>query len=264
MNIQIQKLQKAEIFTGLFQHVKAFTDHINIMFEKDRMYIQTMDSAHVSIIEMELPASWFDAYEHKQPGTLTIGISSSMLYRVLASREKTQSITIACDSGGDILMINFDSENKAEFAKHFELPLMEIDTDLMAIPEITHQAEFILSAPHFASIITQLQMFGDNMDIECGEEKIMLTANSPDQGKMFVEIKIDDLTTFIIDEGGKLKLSYSLQYLHNICLYHKLAKEIEIKLSADYPIQIIYDLGGEHGNNAKIKFYLAPKINDEE
>lgn len=264
MNIQIQQLQKAEIFTGLFQHVKAFTDHINIMFEKDRMYIQTMDSAHVSIIEMELPASWFDAYEHKQPGTLTIGISSSMLYRVLASREKTQSITIACDSGGDILMLNFDSENKAEFAKHFELPLMEIDTDLMAIPEITHQAEFILSSPHFASIITQLQMFGDNMDIECGEEKIMLTANSPDQGKMFVEIKIDDLTTFIIDEGGKLKLSYSLQYLHNICLYHKLAKEIEIKLSAAYPIQIIYDLGGEHGNNAKIKFYLAPKINDEE
>jgi proliferating cell nuclear antigen len=264
MNIQIQQLQKAEIFTGLFQHVKAFTDHINIMFEKDRMYIQTMDSAHVSIIEMELPASWFDAYELKQPGTLTIGISSSMLYRVLASREKTQSITIACDSGGDILMLNFDSENKAEFAKHFELPLMEIDTDLMAIPEITHQAEFILSSPHFASIITQLQMFGDNMDIECGEEKIMLTANSPDQGKMFVEIKIDDLTTFIIDEGGKLKLSYSLQYLHNICLYHKLAKEIEIKLSAAYPIQIIYDLGGEHGNNAKIKFYLAPKINDEE
>jgi len=264
MNINIQQLQKAEIFTGLFQHVKAFTDHINIMFEKDRMYIQTMDSAHVSIIEMELPASWFDAYEHKQPGTLTIGISSSMLYRVLASREKTQSITIACDSGGDILMLNFDSENKAEFAKHFELPLMEIDTDLMSIPEITHQAEFILSSPHFASIITQLQMFGDNMDIECGEEKIMLTANSPDQGKMFVEIKIDDLTTFIIDEGGKLKLSYSLQYLHNICLYHKLAKEIEIKLSAAYPIQIIYDLGGEHGNNAKIKFYLAPKINDEE
>lgn len=264
MNIHIQQLPKAEIFTGLFQHVKAFTDHINIMFEKDRMYIQTMDSAHVSIIEMELPASWFDAYEHKQPGTLTIGISSSILYRVLASREKTQSINITCDSGGDILMIHFDSENKAEFAKHFELPLMEIDTDLMAIPVITHQAEFTLSSPHFASIITQLQMFGDTMDIECGEEKIMLTANSPDQGKMFVEIKIDDLTTFIIDEGGKLKLSYSLQYLHNICLYHKLAKEIEIKLSEAYPIQIIYDLGGEHGNNARIKFYLAPKINDEE
>lgn len=81
---------------------------------------------------------------------------------------------------------------------------------------------------------------------------------------MFVEIKIDDLTTFIIDEGGKLHLSFSLQYLHNICLYHKLAKEIEIKLSEAYPVQIIYDLGGEHGNNAKIKFYLAPKINDEE
>ena len=264
MNIHIQQLQKAEIFTGLFQHVKAFTDHINIMFEKDRMYIQTMDSAHVSIIEMELPASWFDTYEHKQPGTLTIGISSTILFKVLASREKTQSINIQCDAGGDILMIHFDSENKAEFAKHFELPLMDLDTELMGIPAIEHQAEFTLSAPHFANLITQLQMFGDTMEIECNEEKIMLSANSPDHGKMFVEIKIDDLTTFIIDEGGKINLSFSLQYLHNICLYHKLAKEIELKLSAAYPIQIIYDLGGEHGQNAKIKFYLAPKINDEE
>lgn len=264
MNIHIQQLQKAEIFTGLFQHVKAFTDQINIMFEKERMYIQTMDSAHVSIIEMELPSSWFDSYEHKQPNTIVVGIHSTILFKVLASREKTQSINITYDPDGDTLKINFDSENKAEFAKHFELPLMDLDTELMGIPDIEHQAEFTLSSPHFSSLITQLQMFGDTLDIECNEEKIMLSATSVDHGKMFVEIKIDDLTTFIIDEGGKLNLSYSLQYLHNICLYNKLAKEIEIKLSTAYPIQIIYDLGGEHGNNAKIKFYLAPKINDEE
>jgi hypothetical protein len=52
--------------------------------------------------------------------------------------------------------------------------------------------------------------------------------------------------------------------LHNICLYNKLAKEIEIKLSDSYPIQIVYDLGGEHGYNGKIKFFLAPKIKDDE
>jgi hypothetical protein len=107
-------------------------------------------------------------------------------------------------------------------------------------------------------------MFGDTMEIQCSEEKILLVSHSPENGKMFVEIKIDDLTTFIIDEGGRLNLSFSLQYLHNICLYNKLAKEIEIKISEAYPIQIIYDLGGETDRTAKIKFYLAPKIQDDE
>jgi hypothetical protein len=78
-----------------------------------------------------------------------------------------------------------------------------------------------------------------------------------------VEIKIDDLSTFIIDEGGSLNVSFSLQYLHNICLYNKLAREIELKISETFPIQIIYDLGGLDGHPAKIKFYLAPKIKDD-
>jgi len=29
-------------------------------------------------------------------------------------------------------------------------------------------------------------------------------------------------------------------------------------------LQIIYDLGGENGKTAKIKFYLAPKIKEDE
>ena len=265
MNICITQIQKADIFTGLFQHIKAFTEQVNVMFEKNRMYIQTMDSSHVSIIEMDLPATWFDTYEHQSESTITLGINSTVLYKVLNAREKTQTIHISyMENNSDKLMVHFTSENKVEFDKHFELPLIDLENDLMGIPEIEHQAEFTISSPHFSSIINQLQMFGDTMDIECNEDLIMLSSHSPEHGKMFVEIKIDDLSTFIIDEGGNLNLAFSLQYLHNICLYNKLAREIEIKISEAYPIQIIYELGGEHDAPAKIKFYLAPKIKDEE
>jgi proliferating cell nuclear antigen len=265
MNICITQINKADIFTGLFQHIKAFTEQVNIMFEKDRMYIQTMDSSHVSIIEMDLPSSWFDIYENKTSSTITLGIHSTTLFKVLNAREKTQSIQICYDENyGDKLLIHFTSENKVEFDKHFELPLIDIENELMGIPQFEPQAEFTISSPHFSSIISQLQMFGDTMTIECNEDKIMLFSESKDHGKMFVEIKIDDLTTFIIDENKSLNLAFSLQYLHNICLYNRLAKEIEIKLSDAYPIQVIYNLGGEPSQIANIKFYLAPKIKDDD
>jgi proliferating cell nuclear antigen len=266
MNISIQQIQKAECFANIFQHIKSFTENINILFEKDRMYMQTMDSARVSIIEIILPATWFDVYEHKSATTITLGINATMLFKILNSREKTQCINIVYNTNdGDHLDIHFTSENKDEFDKRFEVPLMDIDMELLGIPEIEHQAEFTVSSYHFSTIIHQLQMFGDTMDISCTEEKIMLSSHSADHGKMFVEIKIDDLSSFIIDENGSMNLSFSLNYLHNICLYNKIAKEIEVKLAANYPIQIIYDLGtGLNGEKAEIKFYLAPKINEED
>ena len=54
MNIIINNLQKADTFAAIFQHIKLMTDNINIMFEKDRLYVQSMDSARVSIFEINI------------------------------------------------------------------------------------------------------------------------------------------------------------------------------------------------------------------
>ena len=103
-------------------------------------------------------------------------------------------------------------------------------------------------------------MFGETMEIKCSEENIILYSHSQDSGKMSVEIQIEDLTAFSINEGDTLNLSFALGYLHNICLYNKLSKEIELKLCNEYPLKIIYDIG----EGAHMVFYLAPKIEDNE
>ena len=38
MKLQISDHGRAEIFTNLFQHIKLFTDYINITFDKEKMY----------------------------------------------------------------------------------------------------------------------------------------------------------------------------------------------------------------------------------
>jgi F0F1-type ATP synthase delta subunit len=62
MNITITDNQKAEIFTSIFKDIKLFTNDINIMFEPERLYIQSMDNAHVMLFEIILPKSWFSKY----------------------------------------------------------------------------------------------------------------------------------------------------------------------------------------------------------
>jgi len=262
MNIVIRNPQKAECFASLFQHIKLFTEHVNITFEKERMFLQSMDSARVSIFEMNLPAVWFDVYEHTNNSPITIGLSSTMLFKILNTRDKVQETNLVFDMDEvDKLYLNFTCENKSIFDKHFELPLIDLEYEIMNIPESESDAEFSICSTNFANIINQLKLFGDTLEITCTEEKILLNSLSIESGKMSVEINIDDLTSYSINEGENMNLSFSLNNLHNICLYSKIAKEMDIRLTKNFPMKIVFHLGEE---NTKMTFYLAPKINDDD
>ena len=259
MEIQINNIQKGDCFASLFQHIKLLTEHINICFEKERMYIQAMDSSHISIFEIFIPHTWFDTYILEKDQNVTIGISSTILFKILNSRDKSQSIKMTYEDDGDTFSVYMTSENSL-FNKNFEVPLIDLHNDIMEIPIIDYHAELSLPSSHFASIISQLQYFGDNLDFYCTEEKIQLFSTSQEQGKMAVEIKIDDLTSFAIEEDSNIKLSFSLKYLHTICMYNKIAKDIEIKIHRNYPLRIDYNFG----DGAIMRFFLAPKAGDDD
>ena len=260
MNITITNPSKAECFAVLFQHIKLFTEQINIMFEPNRMFIQALDSGKVSIFEIHLPAKWFDSYILTNDQPITIGLNSSTLFKILNARDKSQTINMLfSDSDSETLLLHFSSENKTIFDKHFEVPLIDIECDTMVIPAFEHQAEFSITSSNFANLINQLKMFGDTMDIQCSEDKIVLSSTSVESGKMFVDIPIDDLLSFSIDEGEDLNLSFSLSYLHHISMYNKLSKNVELCISTNYPMKLVYLLDDDA--DAKIAFYLAPKVN---
>ena len=257
MNIQISNLVKAETFAAIFQNMKLFADNINLVFADDKMFVQAIDSGHVSIIELNVPAAWFDAYE---PTNSTIGVNSVIFFKILSTRDKCQSIEIQC-MDNDKLLIKFVSDNKTVFDKTFEMPLVDLDAEMMSVPDMEYQAEFTLPSTNFYGLVSQLKMFGETMDIECSEEKIVLFSNSQDCGTMSAEVRIDDLTSFSIEEGEHIKMSFSLLYLYNISQFHKLSKEVELKFKKGYPVQVVYNLGEEDTN---LRFYLAPKISDED
>tara|TARA_Y200000002_G_scaffold16458_4_gene12877 strand:+ start:5920 stop:6702 length:783 start_codon:yes stop_codon:yes gene_type:complete len=260
MDVKINNLLKADTFTSLFQHIKLFTEHVNITFTDDKMYLQTMDSSRVSIVEINLPKLWFDEYEMKDC-SVTMGIQANVLFKVLNSRDKDQIIHLEYEKDSDKLYIHFTSENKQSFDKHFEINLIDLDVELLEIPDFNSNTDISVPSSYFAGIITQLQIFGDTIEFQCSEEKVQLISHSVDSGKMKVDIKVDELTEYSISESEEvMKISFSLSRIHNICSYHKLSKEVDIILTHDYPMKIIYKLDEEE---ATMTFYLAPKIGDD-
>ena len=262
MDICLTQLQRADTFTSLFQHMKSFTESINIHFRKDGMFIQAMDNSRISIFEIILPNTWFDSYVLTNETDVVIGINSSILFKVLHTRSKSHSLKLSMsDVNADKLLAFMESDDSNVFNKEFEIPLVDIESDMLSIPEMEYQAEMSLPSATFATTVEQLILFGDTLSIACSEENIQMIANSIETGKMFVDVPIDDLNSFAIDEGEQLNLDFSLQHLKNICLYSKIAKDVEIYMMTSYPIKLIYPLN-ENGT-AKATFYLAPKIDNE-
>lgn len=258
MELSLANTQKAETFTGIFQHLKIFTEHVNLQLSSDKLYIQGMDSSHVSIYEVSIPAAWFDKFEGLKDKSVSLGINTNIFFKILAAREKTQTLNIAYDDSkdDDKLFVHFlDGKEKNDFAQHFEIPLVELTTDILHIPDIEYQAEFSLSSVKISAIVNRLKMFGDIMNIVCTEQKITISSEDHNTGKMNVEINIEELSSYAIEEGRDIILYYSLNYISNICMFNKLSSEVEISLSEDYPMKMNYVIG----ENANMCFYLAPK-----
>jgi len=258
MHINISNLAKADIFVQCFQHMKTFTDSINISFNSDHMFIQSMDSSMVIIMEFRLSSSWFDLYEVNE--AITIGLSTNIWSKVLNVRDKSQMITLSSCKDNDYLAVEFDkSESKVIFDKSFEIPLISLDVELLHIPKMDYQAEWTLPCGTFASMVSQLKQFGDNLFIECSEEHIQLISDSQDYGKMNTHIPIDDLEEYSIEEGSTINSSFGLKMLYNVCLYQKISKSLSISISENQPMCLEYIM--EEG--AKLVFHLAPRIDDE-
>lgn len=257
----ITNLQHADCFVALFQHVKVFSEHINIVFSGDKMYIQCMDPSKVSVFEIFLPKEWFDSYNLPDGESATIGISSNMLFKVLNTRDKKQEIKFSFESEGDIIQIEFHCDDKDTYDKEFSLPLMDIDSEMMNIPEMESTADISLPSANFASAVKDMKLFGDTFNLSCDQENLTMFANSDESGKMKLKITTDDLSSYEIEEDAELQTSYSLNILYNISLYSKLSEYIRFHVKDGFPLKIVYELDNQY-EDAKMAFFVAPKIED--
>jgi proliferating cell nuclear antigen len=61
-------------------------------------------------------------------------------------------------------------------------------------------------------------------------------------------------------------LTFSLKYLVNFCKATALSGQVKLSLSQEVPLQVEYSLAGSSGSagSGHLRFFLAPKIGDEE
>lgn len=256
MKLVIRDKTKKDLFIAIFQSIKACTNIISVTFNSNNIFIQGMDKSHVCMFEVNITATWFNEYQKDEDDMPTISFDSTVFCNIISTKHDNHIMELHYEGDPDNLSVNLIAEKeKGEFSKFFRLPLVDFDFEIMVLPSIEYDAEFAISSKKIHDITAQMISFGDDIQIKCTDEKIDLTTNGV-AGEMLVTIPIDDLTEYSINEGETVDLTYSLSYVHKMCLTNKLSNEVEICISHEYPLKVRYHLG----ESSTVEFYLAPKV----
>jgi proliferating cell nuclear antigen len=266
MKIVFATAKKCQQFAAIFANLKAFTDNVAIYFKPDQVYIQSMDDSHCSLFECRLMSKWFKTYEFDPASDMgQIAINIVMLNKVLNTWIESQELSIEIQPESDKIHINFENGNTdtSQFNKYYELPLVDLENQLMDVVDAETLVDMNVSSKMFHSLVNQLTLFNDNLKITFNEADIEFTS-AGNEGRMTAKINAEDLAGYAIPEDTVLTQTYSLKYVQMMATFNKLAPEMELGFSAEMPMIMKYALGDNNDTESFVRIHLAPKIPDDE
>ena len=120
------------------------------------------------------------------------------MHKILNTRRDNQKISIIYLGTLDKLSIHFSNEenekneqSKSEFNKKIDIPLMELESQLLSVPNTEYEAEITISSNMMREIVDELSIFNDKLEISLNEENINLKSSGI-EGEMGITIKNDD------------------------------------------------------------------------
>ena len=291
----IEDQEKYDRFANIVKSLKELNNLVNFYFYEDKLYIQLMDSAHVSILEVTFSSDWFHEYNYDtEEDMITIGLDSDILYRVLSTKQSGQSFTFRYENGGDEVDIVFENKKANDdvsgeltdalgkmslngdveapkekrkrrnktYEKQFILKMYEIENTMMDLPFKEQQAMFVMESQEFTKVVDQMALFSDVVTIAIRDEYINFVTSDEQNGTSCIKVGYDDVEEIDAEdceEGDTLlENTYVIKYLKMFCHFAKVVPLTSVSLTNEAPICTAIDLG----DASILRLFIAPKIND--
>lgn len=254
MKIIINDFKKAEQFVQIFQYLKLFSVHVNIKFDKEFFFIQGMDSSHVSVFELKLNKTWFHSYIVDD--TCVIGVNTSIFFKILNIRADSQEITLIINE--DTIDIELTGNDKNEYDKFFTMPMVDIESEELNIPDSESSLVFSMESKKFKLLIDQFSNFGEDIEFNYSNDELNVVSDNNTEGSMKINIKLDDMESCEVEEDLEFNCNFSLKQISNMAQFHKLTSDLFIHISPDQPFKLLYRLEDDN----YFRFFLAPKVSN--
>lgn len=106
-------LTQVVVLRKIVESLKDLVTEVNIEATPTGLSLQAMDSAHVSLVSLQLNEAGFELYRCDKP--ITLGINLSDFAKILKMAQNDDVVTLKADDENSFLNIIFDNKSKKNF-----------------------------------------------------------------------------------------------------------------------------------------------------
>ena len=155
----------------------------------------------------------------------------------------------------------FESPNQDRVSE-YEMKLMDIDTEQLGIPETEWAASVTMPSAEFQRICKDMAIIGDTLSISVDKQGIKFSVNGEmGTGNTTLMPGGETITMQCVQAVGTL--TFALRYLNFFTKAAPMSESVSLSLSKEVPLATEFAIGGDV-EIGHLRYYLAPKVDDEE
>ena len=249
-------LKDGNIFKKIIDLLKEVLDVGILIINEDGISLESLDSSHVSFIQMLLNREDFDKFifDKKREDDLYLSVSMKSLSNILKCLNNGEQITISYKENDNKILWEFDNLD-TDAHKEFNLSLIDQDAHDINIPKANYQCRIKTLSSEFQNLLKNLAYIGDYIKIDISKSKNKIDFKS-------TGIDSDGCIRMTQNDYTKLKFAkdftstFSIDYLTKYAKSSTFSSKVSIFLKEGSPILLEYKIDNLSG---VMKFYIAPK-----
>lgn len=248
-------------FKQIVDLCKDIVQDVSFQIDSQGISMQAMDMSHVALVSFLIPKEDFIEYNMFGQNEFRISASLRNLNLILKSYKPGYKLSLAFNDNDKLQIIyNYRPKNVEEDSDEqytWSLQLMHMEDTTLQIPEEEMDATIFMDSVEFHEMIRNIGVFHDTLQLSI-QGKIVEFKTRGDFGdvvfcKSFPKPSLQS-------KMSSLQLGYSLKYLSWFSKAYQIAKQVELRLQRESPMEMIYRFGSDHPGF--VRFHLAPKFEE--
>jgi proliferating cell nuclear antigen len=228
--------------------ISELVNETRIRVSKDGIELIAMDPANVAMVMFKLFPSAFTEYSVEKQVDIAVNLAN--LKQILRRANQTDMLTL--ELAENKLRIQLRSAS----TRRFDLPIMDIEEREQKVPDLKFPVTIQMPATALNEAIGDADTVAESVNFIAEPGVFKLNAEG-DLNSAAIEIKEGESTK--IEAKEKAKSKYSVEYLKKMIEGSKLAENVKIEFSNDYPLKLTYATI----DRVMLSFILAPRVDTD-
>jgi proliferating cell nuclear antigen PCNA len=244
-------LSDSSLFRDSISTIGELIDEGIFKVDKNGLSLIAADRAMVAVIDFKLPATIFEKFDVDKEQSIAVNMTN--LVSVLKRTAPNDKLELDLkDNKLEILMKNSST-------RKFTVPLLDINQEeIPPINQLEFSAKARIKAGILKSGIDDADIVSDSIVFEATKDNFNMSA-SGDISSAELTLERGNDALLDLNVTGIVRARYPLDYLKKMIKAAKLADDINLRWSKDYPLRMDFS----SVDKVSLGFVLAPRVSEE-